>query len=53
MDKRPFENSNAKDYIIAIYLTEITKNIQNDKSKIKLTLNKVLDSKKKTSLSDG
>ncbi len=41
------ENSNAKDYIIAIYLTEITKNIQNDKSKIKLTLNKVLDSKKK------
>ena len=48
------ENSNAKDYIIAIYLTEITKNIQNDKSKIKLLLNKVLDSKKKTSLSkDG
>ena len=48
------ENSNAKDYIIAIYLTEITKNIQNDKSKIKLTLNKVLDSKKKsTSLSEG
>ena len=48
------ENSNAKDYIIALYLTVITKNTQNDKSKIKLILNKTLDSKKKTSLSkDG
>ena len=45
------ENSNAKDYIIAIYLSVITKDIQNDKGKIKLTLNNALDSKKKTSLS--
>ena len=48
------ENSHAKDYIIALYLSVITKDVQNDKTKIKLILNQVLDSKKKTSLSrDG
>ena len=45
------ENSNAKDYIIAIYLTELIKNVQNDKVAIKEILNRSLDSKKKSSLS--
>jgi len=45
------ENSNAKDYIIAIYLNEITKKAQNNKGAIKEILNKSLDSRKKTSLS--
>lgn len=45
------ENSNAKDYIIAIYLTEVTKNAKGNKGTIKEILNRSLDSKKKTSLS--
>lgn len=52
--KELYEYSNARDYIIAVYLTEITKNIQNNKSEIKLKLNKALDNKKGSLLSaDG
>ena len=46
------ENSNAKDYIIALYLIQITKN-EEDKSKIKIILNKSLDHKKRTTLSNN
>jgi hypothetical protein len=45
------ENSNARDYIIALYLIEVTKN-QSDKANIKLILNKSLNHKKRTSLSN-
>jgi len=48
------ENSNAKDYIIALYLSRIIKSHNNDKSKIQEIMNKTLDSKRRSSLSsDG
>ena len=47
------ENSNAKDYIIAIYLTELIKNVQNDKVAIKEILNRSLDSKKSSLSKEG
>ena len=48
------EGSNAKDYIIALFLSRKIKDYKNDKSKIQEIMNKTLDSKRRSSLSsDG
>jgi len=44
-------NSYAKDYIIALYLNKLIDKVSDDKAKIKQVLNKSLDNKKRTSLS--
>ena len=48
------EYSNAKSYIIALYLNKLIKSYYNDENKIQEIMNKILDSKKRSSLSaDG
>ena len=51
---RSLRDSKAVDYILGLYLTKITKSFENDKSKINIILNKVLDHNSDTKLSkDG
>ena len=51
---RSLKDSKTVDYIIGLYLSKITKNCENDKSKINIILNRVLDHNSDTKLSkDG
>ena len=51
---RKLRDNKAVDYIIGLYLSKSTKKLQNDKSKINIVLNKILDHHSDTKLSkDG
>jgi|TARA_B110000967_G_C18890619_1_gene567100 hypothetical protein len=46
------KTSGAKDYILGLFLSKITNEFKDDQSKIKKTINEVLDNDSETNLSD-